>query len=224
MAKMVQIQRDCPTCGTARLYTKSGVNHLVHGLVSLFLCGLWIPIWLLAAASNAFTPFRCTTCGHGYNAGVMPGVALLVLLGILGLMVGGAASSIGGRPHQPAVAPVAVPAARPVGIRAVPSPEPVLGASQEVVEDGRELQAQLVRELAEREAKRKAGLRVSTFKYYEGRADKGDVDAQYRLGQMYLAGDGTETNYAKAREYLLKAAMGGSQDAYKLMQTLPRKD
>lgn len=39
-------------------------NHVVHALVSLFLVGLWIPIWILIAASAGKDPAVCVKCGN----------------------------------------------------------------------------------------------------------------------------------------------------------------
>ena len=59
-----QNQFFCPVCHQPRLFTKPAPNHLVHGLVSLFLCGLWIPVWIIAAIVNSSKPYRCTFCGQ----------------------------------------------------------------------------------------------------------------------------------------------------------------
>ncbi|MCW2957034.1 MAG: hypothetical protein JWO69_1903 [Thermoleophilia bacterium] len=53
----------CPRCQQQRLFTRQGMNHTPHLLASVFLCGLWLPIWALIAASyNAM--FHCSQCGH----------------------------------------------------------------------------------------------------------------------------------------------------------------
>jgi hypothetical protein len=59
-----QTQHFCDTCQQPRLFTKPGVNHLVHALVTLFLLGFWLPIWLMAGIRNGSKPYRCTTCGQ----------------------------------------------------------------------------------------------------------------------------------------------------------------
>jgi len=53
----------CPRCNQHRLFTKQGVNHLVHALVSLFLCGLWLPVWIIASMGEANIPYFCSQCG-----------------------------------------------------------------------------------------------------------------------------------------------------------------
>jgi hypothetical protein len=57
-------QATCAYCQQSRLFTKRGTAHLAHALVSLFLFGLWIPVWIIAAVANGSQPFRCTTCGQ----------------------------------------------------------------------------------------------------------------------------------------------------------------
>jgi AspT/YidE/YbjL antiporter-like protein len=56
-----QRQIWCGTCRTHTLATREGVHHILHAVITLFLCGLWLPIWILAAMSVG--PFRCTRCG-----------------------------------------------------------------------------------------------------------------------------------------------------------------
>lgn len=39
-------------------------NHVVHALVSLFLIGLWIPVWILIALGSGNEPAACVKCGN----------------------------------------------------------------------------------------------------------------------------------------------------------------
>lgn len=41
------------------------VNHVLHFLLTFFFCGLWLPIWLLAAFTQSMPggKIRCTQCG-----------------------------------------------------------------------------------------------------------------------------------------------------------------
>jgi hypothetical protein len=64
---MYQTSVFCPTCNQMRLYTAPEMNHTAHILASVFLCGLWLPVWIGAAALN--NPiYRCQTCGFGMTA------------------------------------------------------------------------------------------------------------------------------------------------------------
>lgn len=56
-----QTQRFCPQCNSPVLCQRKGTNHLVHALVTLFLFGLWIPVWIVASMNKQ--PYRCTRCG-----------------------------------------------------------------------------------------------------------------------------------------------------------------
>lgn len=47
-----------------RLFTRQGVNHVLHLLLSIFLCGLWFPVWLIIAASSSGDAYFCTFCGY----------------------------------------------------------------------------------------------------------------------------------------------------------------
>lgn len=44
-------------------------------------------------------------------------------------------------------------------------------------------------------------------------ADKGDTESQFRLGNIYLNGDGVPIDYKKAFEWYEKAALRGHADA-----------
>lgn len=41
------------------------VNHVVHVLLTLFLCGLWAPVWLFIAATNGEKHFTVTVDEYG---------------------------------------------------------------------------------------------------------------------------------------------------------------
>src|SRR5215213_8655634 len=59
-----QASFQCPQCQQQRLFTRQGTNHVIHLLVTLFLCGLWIPIWILIAIDAGNKPFFCSQCGY----------------------------------------------------------------------------------------------------------------------------------------------------------------
>lgn len=56
----------CQAPTPSQMVTNPGPNHLVHALLSLFLCGLWLPVWLLIALldKSAGTFMHCMTCGR----------------------------------------------------------------------------------------------------------------------------------------------------------------
>ena len=58
------------------------------------------------------------------------------------------------------------------------------------------------------------------IEFYTLAAAQGDADAQYNLGVMYAQGDGIETSFSKAREWLTKAAAQGQEDAIKYLKQL----
>lgn len=58
-----QASFDCPQCQTRRLFTAQTMNHTPHILASVFLCGLWLPMWFVIATT--YTPrFHCSVCGY----------------------------------------------------------------------------------------------------------------------------------------------------------------
>lgn len=68
-----QRQYFCQECQRNTLHTRTmrDPSTLAHLVITLFLCGLWLPVWLLSSlsisASNASIPFRCNTCGRAYS-------------------------------------------------------------------------------------------------------------------------------------------------------------
>jgi Sel1 repeat len=60
-----------------------------------------------------------------------------------------------------------------------------------------------------------------TFEFYSQKAANGDAFAQLRLGQLYLAGQGVETNVEQARFWLFRAATNGRAEAANLLLSLP---
>lgn len=71
----------CPQCQAQVLVRHETANHLLHAIVTLFLCGFWLPIWIIAALSP--TSWRCTRCGLPTSA--VAGSQVLALLGGLAM-------------------------------------------------------------------------------------------------------------------------------------------
>jgi len=61
----------CGTCGDVAFQRQVQVtNHILHLLLSLFLCGLWLPIWIILSIVNSTPPpFRCSRCGQTMGGG-----------------------------------------------------------------------------------------------------------------------------------------------------------
>lgn len=47
-----------------RLFEQQGANHILHLLITLFLCGLWIPVWILHSINTESSPYHCLSCGY----------------------------------------------------------------------------------------------------------------------------------------------------------------
>jgi hypothetical protein len=60
-------QRFCQSCQRNTLYVRHStpVNHVLHLLLSVLVCGLWLPVWLLIVLCHQpyQAPLRCATCG-----------------------------------------------------------------------------------------------------------------------------------------------------------------
>lgn len=63
---MSRSQQHCRHCGTMTLHEldPSHVNHVLHLLVSVFLLGLWLPVWFLLSVFAPDRKVRCLTCGQ----------------------------------------------------------------------------------------------------------------------------------------------------------------
>lgn len=59
---MNQASFHCPQCNQMRLFQSRPMNHTPHLLASIFLCGLWLPIWILLALSDR-PAWHCAFCG-----------------------------------------------------------------------------------------------------------------------------------------------------------------
>jgi hypothetical protein len=60
---MNQASFVCPHCNQQRLFQSTPMNHTPHLLAAIFLCGLYLPIWILIAIGYQDV-WRCAFCGH----------------------------------------------------------------------------------------------------------------------------------------------------------------
>lgn len=96
----------------------------MHLLITLFLCGFWLPIWILA--SIKIGGWRCQTCGYrGSMASrlVAPVVCVLLLFVAVGVIASRPPRESAPVVHQP-IAQQQPPAA------AIPLPEAIVQASE----------------------------------------------------------------------------------------------
>lgn len=106
-----QMQFFCRTCGRPTLHTRNydRCPHMLHALVTLFLCGLWAPVWVLHALSvaseNNFRLWRCNFCGQAAGTGGQspPGAALpnAAPQTPFGQPSAGGPQALGGPAHRP---------------------------------------------------------------------------------------------------------------------------
>ncbi len=59
---MKQSSAYCPHCETRVLATAPTPNHVLHLLLTIFSCGLWLWIWPLVMAGS-IGGYRCVKCG-----------------------------------------------------------------------------------------------------------------------------------------------------------------
>lgn len=95
---MEQIQKYCRQCQSQQLHARPGTNHILHLLITVLLCGFWIPIWILS--SLKIGEWRCQKCGVKAGGGVM-GLFALVLVVLAGLFTYRMVSGWGSRVFNP---------------------------------------------------------------------------------------------------------------------------
>lgn len=57
-----ETQKFCPACGRNVLARRKSTNHILHFLITVLSCGLWIFVWM--GSSVRFGGWRCTICGN----------------------------------------------------------------------------------------------------------------------------------------------------------------
>jgi SLA1 homology domain 1, SHD1 len=126
-----QTSKFCPTCHKSTLWARPSTNHLLHLLVTLFLCGFWLPVWILA--SIKIGGWRCQTCGYrGSAVSRLVGLVVVpvVCVGFFLVVLGAIAANYGSsdRPRASTTAPIYQPPAEatvePVSVEPVVLDEP----------------------------------------------------------------------------------------------------
>lgn len=57
-----QSMKRCKKCDRSTMHVQPSTSHLLHLILSVITFGLWIPIWLLLAASHG-SQAQCSECG-----------------------------------------------------------------------------------------------------------------------------------------------------------------
>lgn len=87
--------RYCPRCEQYVAAIRNSPNHVLHGIMTLLVCGIWLPVWILCAIGQSY---HCPECGKALSSagdkvvlGILLAFLLLLLLGFvvgfIGLMV-----------------------------------------------------------------------------------------------------------------------------------------
>jgi len=75
----------CKHCNGQVLTVRTAPSHLAHALVSLFLLGLWLPIWFLITLCA--DDDRCTRCGSTVGKRTNGAIIVLAAFAVLSLAV-----------------------------------------------------------------------------------------------------------------------------------------
>jgi hypothetical protein len=56
----------CPHCEKSSLHVREVtiINHALHAILSLLLCGWWLIVWLVLAMNPAVSRWQCTRCAR----------------------------------------------------------------------------------------------------------------------------------------------------------------
>lgn len=154
----------CSTCNQQVAATAPRANHVLHLLISVLLCGFWVPVWLLCALFPGAA--RCNVCGSMSLANKLVNnvinltAAAMILFFIFGVYSVMSESNPGSRPNttiltqtpsstpRPAQQPASTdPAPSPTSEpETTPDPDPAESRSPDsatIVEQLKELETQL---------------------------------------------------------------------------------
>lgn len=65
------------TATAASVVTGEPVNHVLHAILSLFLCGLWVPVWIIIASTNGEKHLTVSVDEYGTVRWIAPGGQVL---------------------------------------------------------------------------------------------------------------------------------------------------
>jgi hypothetical protein len=61
---MRQLQLQCAKCEAITPHNQPTPRHVMHALLSLFVLGLWIPVWIVVAVGSGKEAAACVTCNN----------------------------------------------------------------------------------------------------------------------------------------------------------------
>lgn len=59
----------CKFCNKQVMIRRKGTNHILHLILSIITCGLWIIVWILV--SIKIGGWRCTQCGTAASRDIL---------------------------------------------------------------------------------------------------------------------------------------------------------
>ncbi len=124
MATYIESRVFCPDCGVPVLARARAINHVLHLLLSIFLCGgWWLPMWAILCITHD-PVWLCQRCGYSCDGPPNParvfgwillgivGAVLLAVVGffVMAVVVGSAGSTLATTP-TPTIADESTPVA-----------------------------------------------------------------------------------------------------------------
>ncbi len=72
-----QSHKYCRCCQRSQMHFRKGTNHILHLLLTVFMCGWWLPVWLLLAVKVG--GWQCETCGYRGHPFIRFGIPMVSL-------------------------------------------------------------------------------------------------------------------------------------------------
>lgn len=73
----------CPTCGDYRRADSPGASHVLHLLLSLLSCGLWVPIWFMIGLTSNYCCAACGSRARPAESMTLYYIKVLLLAGVI---------------------------------------------------------------------------------------------------------------------------------------------
>jgi hypothetical protein len=61
----------CPVCREQRLIERATANNLLHLVLTVLTCGLWLIVWFFRGTAAETATWRCTVCGTSLASGLL---------------------------------------------------------------------------------------------------------------------------------------------------------
>lgn len=78
-------QGYCYSCRSKQPFEVTPPNHVLHLLITCFLCCTWLPVWMLITMKGGTS--ACRTCGTRERSSVVMLIGTLAAMAVIGFVV-----------------------------------------------------------------------------------------------------------------------------------------